>query len=256
MTWASQRRTLYIAGVIAFFLVVVGVPVAYWYFSTPATCSDGIQNQGETGVDVGGPCLTLDARALQPYAVLWTRSFRVRDGLYNAVAYIQNPNSGAGVPAVSYTFSLYDSQNILIAERQGTTFIMPGGVTPIFESAIDTGNRIVAHTYFEFTDPLVWKKMQDTASAISIDNKQIADVSTAPRVTAQALNTSVNDIVGPSFVAIVFDPSGNAFAASQTSVTRFVAGTSALLTFTWPEPFGSSVGRVDIVPVSAPVLAR
>lgn len=253
MSWAAQRKMLYVLGIVLLFIIAIGGPVAYSYFSTPATCSDGSQNQGETGIDMGGPCLTLDARYLQPHATLWARSFKVRDGTYNALAYIQNPNRDAGTPLARYRFSLYDSANVLIAEREGASFIMPGSVTPIFESRIDTGNRIVAHTYFEFVDPLIWKRMRNSAIAISVGNKEISDVATSPRVSAEATNSSVSDILDPSFIAIVYDPSGNAFAASQTALSRLAAGGVAPIVFTWSDPYGVSVGRVDITPVSAPI---
>lgn len=256
MSWASRRQTSYLFGVILFFAIVIGGPLAYWYFSTPATCSDGIQNQGETAVDRGGPCPAIDPRVLQPHATLWARAFKVRDGVYNAVAYVENPNKDAAVPAVQYKFSLYDAQNALIAERTGTTFIMPGGITPVFASRIDTGNRIVVHTYFELQTPLDWQRMSDTAAAITIDSKALSDEATAPRITGNAVNTSVADIIDPSFVAVAFDANGNAFAASQTATPRFAAGSTLPLVFTWTDPFSQRVSRIDIIPVASPASAH
>jgi len=233
-------------------VVVIGAPLAYWYFSIPATCSDGIQNQGETNIDKGGPCQLLDERAIQPHAVLWARSFRVRDGSYNATAYIQNPNRAAGVRAAYYRFGLYDANNILVAEREGVTFIMPGATTPVLASRIDVGNRIASRTYFEFTGPLTWERMKNSALPLVVNNKQIADTSTVPRLTATVQNSSVADIVNPSFVAVVFDPAGNAFAASGTTLDRLDADQSSQIVFTWPDPFATQVGRIDIIPIVVP----
>ena len=202
---------------------------------------------------MGGPCPILDPRYLQPQAILWSRSFHVRDGSYTAVAYIQNPNPDAGVSSAHYQFRLYDSENILVAEREGSSFIMPGSVTPVLESRINTGNRIVAHTYFAFIDSLVWQRMRNSALDMTIQNKDIADIDTLPRVNAEVTNTSITDMINPSFVVTIYDPSGNAFAASQTVLSRLAAGSTAHIVFTWPDPFGMSVGRVEIMPVSAPV---
>ncbi|MDE2173651.1 MAG: hypothetical protein KGJ31_03715 [Patescibacteria group bacterium] len=256
MSWASRRKASYITGVMLFFAVVLGVPLAYLYFSTPPSCHDGIQNQGETAIDKGGPCLALDPNTLQPHALLWARAFKVRDGMYNAVAYVENPNKDAGVPAARYKFSLYDSQNALIAEQTGTTFIMPGGITPIFASRIDTGNRVVVHTYFELQTPLDWERMSDTAASISIDGKALSDETTAPRITANAHSAAVEDIPDASFVAVAFDANGNAIAASQPATARFVAGSSIPLIFTWSDPFAQHVSRIDIIPVAAPTAAK
>ncbi len=224
----------------------------YWYFSIPATCSDGTQNQGETGVDIGGPCPLLDINTVQQQATLWARSFKVRDGTYTGAAYVQNANKNAGVARVRYHFSLYDPQNLLVAERTGETFIMPQGITPILESRIDTGSRVVAHTYFEFTEPLAWERMSNAATALVVGNKQLSDVGTLPRLTATVQNNAVVAVNGAAFVAIMFDPAGNAFAASETNLDRLEAGESAQIIFTWPDAFPVQVGRIDIIPLLPP----
>jgi len=51
-------------------------------------------------------------------------------------AYIENPNDGAACASVAYHLGLYDSENVIVAERTGTTFIMPGGITPVFIGAL------------------------------------------------------------------------------------------------------------------------
>lgn len=257
MSWASRRRTTYATGVTLFFLIVIGGPAAWWYFSIPPTCDDSIKNQGETAIDKGGPCPILDERMLQPISTLWVRSFRVRDGSYNAVAYIQNPNENAGIRAARYRIGLYDKDNILVAERMGTTFIMPGGITPVFEGAIDAGNRVAVHTYVNF-DPasVVWDRLRDPTKAIRVTTTVPTDVGTEPRLTAEVKNTDVSDMQDVAFTAVIFDPAGNAFTASQTLLSRLNAGESQVIVFTWPDPFGIQVGRVDIIPVMKPVPVR
>ena len=256
MSWASQRRASYAIGVILFFGILIGGPVAYHFLTIPPTCTDGIQNQSETGVDTGGPCVLLDAQTLSPSAILWARSFRVRDGLYNAAAYIQNPNRQAGVKQVSYTFGMYDEKNVLVAERSGTTFIMPGAVTPVFSGAVNTGNRIVSHTYFSFDEPLTWERLTDTSSVISLTDITMTDTATAPRLTAKAQNTSVSDLKGITFIVAVFDPAGNAFAVSQTALPELRAGETSEIIFTWPSAFNVTVGRITITPLTAPAPVR
>lgn len=256
MSWASRRRSQYAFGVVIFFVLLVGAPATYWYFSAPPSCSDGKQNQGETSPDRGGPCPLLDERGLSPSATLWARAFRVRNGSYNAVAYVQNSNEQAGVRTVGYRFGLYDEKNVLVAEKSGTTYIMPGRITPVFEGGILTGNRIATHTYFEFLEPLVWERMQDSAGVIQISDRQVSDEATAPRIRARATNTSVHDREAIVFTAVVFDGAGNAFAASQTTLASLSAGASADIVFTWPDPFNITIGRVDITARVAPAAVR
>ncbi len=255
MSWASKRRTSYALGVFIFLALVIGIPMALWIHEPPS-CFDGKQNAGETAPDRGGSCVLLDARTLAPHTILWARSFEVRDGLYGAVAYIENPNRGAGVQSVRYSFGLYDENNLVVARKEGTTFIMPNGVTPVFLGAIETGTRNVVRTFFEFEEPLVWKRMSAEEDALSIRDVRTSDVATIPRVSASVLNTSVSTIKEPSFVAVVFDTAGNAIAASKTFVTNIPANESRDIVFTWPDPFRFVVGRVDVLPLLSPVVRR
>jgi len=256
MSWASRRRTTYLTAVSLFFIVVIGVPALSHFLSIEPTCFDGTRNGGETAPDKGGPCLILDERVLTPYAVKWARSFKVRAGLYTAVAYIENPNPQAGVAHASYRFGLYDSQNVLVAEASGEVYIMPGGMTPVLEVGIDTGNREVVHTYLQITDePLVWKRMTNPASAIKISNQQLGDNPFSPRIEARVLNTSLDKMRTVSFIAVVFDPRGNAIAASGTAVPELLPDDAMGVAFSWPAPFTAPSGRIDIIPLLPPVEA-
>jgi hypothetical protein len=253
MSWAARRRLLYLTGVFLFFAITVGGPVAYHFLTIPATCHDGIQNQGETSPDHGGPCLLLDATNLQPAGILWARTFEVRSGLFDAVAYVNNPNQSAGVLEAPYQLNLYDSQNILVADEAGTAFIMPGGTTPVFVGGIDTGNRDAVHAQFQFTGGLVWERVVGIAQGIMINNQQESSTASSSEVMALATNTSVAPIINITFIATVFDPTGNAIASSQTALPRLDAGASQQIFFTWPSGFSTIPGRIDIIPVVEPV---
>lgn len=252
MSWASRRRTLYLGGIGFVVVVALGIP-AVMLLSKPATCLDGVQNQNETAVDKGGPCRLLDERSLSPHAVLWTRPFYVRDGLYNVATYIDNPNKSAGVMSAPYRFKVYDENNILVAERAGSAFIMPGTITPVFEGQLITGNRKASRAFFEFSAPLVWERAEDVSHEIVIKNREVIDNTTSPRISALAHNTSVSKAKNIAFIIVVFDTAGNAFTASQTIVPEIAAGESVPIVFTWPQAFSRPVGHVDITPLRAPV---
>ena len=243
---------MYITGIGVFFLIVIGGPLGYHFFSIPPTCTDGIQNQGETTVDHGGPCLLLDDRTLQPHAVLWARSFLVREGSYNAVAYIENPNEHAGVREAHYRFSFFDSENRLITKRDGIAAVMPGGTTPIFEGRVDAGERVVTRTRFEFTQPLRWERLKNIAASVSVGNIVTQTLDSSPRVSAQVTSRSYTDIGDLSFVAVAFDTVGNAFAVSGTALSRLPAGGNAAISFTWPTAFTLKIGRLDVIPIHIP----
>lgn len=241
----------YAAGVLGVFLLVT-IPVVFNALYEPASCFDGKQNQGETAIDRGGPCALLDVSRLEPHAVLWARSFAVRDGFYNAVAYIENPNQNAGVFDAGYQFKLYDSRNVLVAERSGRVPIPPGKVFPIFESRIDTGNRIPVRTIFSFTNTFNWERMRDPVEGIQVSNERLSGQNSAPRLDAELYNTTTIDKQNVVVIATIFDTAGNAIAASRTIVPRLLPNEREAIAFTWPHPFTTPVARIDIVPLAVP----
>lgn len=252
MSWAARRQASYIFGVLIFFGALIVVPLFYWYSNIEASCFDGMQNQGETATDKGGPCKLLDERLLTPHAILWTRAVQVRDGSYSVVSYVENPNESAGVSLVPYRFKLYDERNIIVAEREGATYIMPGAITPVYEGAIDTGNRTVARAYLEFMAPLVWERLVDTTRPIQVATKELTNPGTSPRLVARVRNTGVRDFRDIDVIAVIFDTTGNAFATSATVLPILEGGEEREVVFTWPDPFPLLPGRTDILPILAP----
>ncbi|PJE74378.1 MAG: hypothetical protein COV01_01385 [Candidatus Taylorbacteria bacterium CG10_big_fil_rev_8_21_14_0_10_41_48] len=252
MSWASSMRAKYIFGIFLFFAIVIGVPTAIWLYE-PASCFDGKLNQDEFSIDRGGPCRLLDERQLIPHATLWARTFKVEDGKYSGVVYIENPNQNAGALKTPYRFKIYDENNVLVAEKEGYMFIMPGVITPFFIGNIATGERNATRAFFEFAGPIVWERLNDRSSTLVVRNKEVTNVDTMPRVTAVIGNTGVKDIEDAEVVAVAFDSAGNAFAASSTLIPLIEGGESIVVSFTWPVQFERRVARVDVLPSVVPV---
>jgi len=249
--WARKRQILYGGGVFLFFFIIIA-PIVVISTHKPATCFDGKLNQEEVYIDRGGPCVLLDERQVQPHAVLWSRAFPVRDGFYNAVAYIENPNQGVGVFDAAYQFKLYDDRNILIAERFGRVPVFPGKVFPIFESRIDTGNRIPVRTFFSFVSNFAWERFDDPTIGISIINERLSSLESSPRIDAVMRNSTITTREDIVVIATLFDAAGNSIASSRTLVERIKPEEEIAIAFTWPHTFSAEVARVDIIPLALP----
>jgi len=239
--WSSRRRFIYAGIVIAIAFLVLGF-FLYSFSHKPATCFDGKQNGGENGIDCGGSCVQICTPDVAPLVVKWSRAFRVESGVYNAVAYVENPNNDAGIRSIKYHFDLFDSKNVLIAQRGGVAYITPGGISPLFEANIKTGERIPQRTFFEFTEEPVWFKAIDTRSQLSVQGRVLGGVDTKPRIDATIRNSSaVDEFSDVDVTAIVFGTDGNAVAASRTIVPRIEPRGTEDIVFTWPEPFTKTV---------------
>ena len=253
--WAKRRQLVYgtvFVSVLTAILVVSILP----FFKDEPTCFDGIQNQGETAPDKGGPCLLQDERLMQPLKVLWARSFPVRDNTAAAVAYVENVNPNAGVEMITYQFKLYTSDNFLIAEKFGRTPILPGMITPVIEPNLNTGKHKVAFTFFQFVDDPVWIKMKNPTEGLEIQNVRIQNASSTPEISAEIVNKNVMPKRKIVLTAVVFDDVGNAIGASRTFINKIGGNSTAEVVFTWPLPFEKKIGRVDIIPTMAPKIDK
>lgn len=241
MRWAAQRQLLYAGGfVVALMLACVGVWFLFFYH--PATCSDGLVNQDELGVDCGGVCPTLcEAPRV---SALWSRAVPVARGVYHAAALVRNPEADAGTTLLPYAFQLFDDKNILIAERRGVMNINPGETVPLFEPNIITGERIPARTFVTFGNA-VWVRMNRTQDPVRITSREL-DQNTLT-LTAHLENTTALPVRSIVVTAFLYDSSEVLVAASQTVVPSIPARGIQDIVYTWQEPFSREIVRTDIV---------
>ncbi len=247
MSWSSKRRNAYFGTAIFIAIAVMG-GLFFLIFNKKPICGDGKKNGDEQGIDCGGLCDKLCAEQVSALMVVWSRSFKVSEGVYNSVAYVENPNFTANAPKISYTFKIFDDNNILIAERNGNTFISPDGISPIFEGAIITGNRIPARTFFEFSETPIWIRTSGDKSSLSVNNIKLSSVNISSRVDAVLSNNSLLVARNIEVVAIIFDTNDNAIGASATFVESIPDRSSQNIVFTWPNKFDQSASRVEIIP--------
>jgi len=251
MNWALRRQFLFLFIIILFF-AFIGFLVVYPMLNNPPTCSDGIQNGNETGVDCGGSCLLACVAQVDPVSVLWARSFEVVPGRYNAVAYIVNHNKNVATTKINYRFRFADANNVYIGKREGTTFIPPSGNFAIFEPAIDVGNSIPIYTTFEFTDIPQWLQVRSdkiNQLKILVSNIELTNETTSPHLSATIKNTSLFTIPNLNVVAILYDKTTNAISASNTYLDQLNPLSSATVNFTWPEPIPGDVVAKELIPM-------
>lgn len=246
-SWATKRKLSYGTAVFGF-LGVLLVGYVLWQLYKPPTCFDSKQNQDEVGIDCGGACdLRCDSQ-ISPMVEQWTRAFKVSDGLYSVLAYVENPNLSAYTDKVSYRFLLYDADNTLVSERIGETFIYGDDIVPIFEGSIYTGNKEARRAFFEFIEPgAVWYRLEDEHE-VEIVEQQVVRTEPSPRIEATIRNKEVYELRNLHVSIVVFDTGGNALATSETVVPILLPQSEQVVRFTWPHPFDRAVGRMEIIP--------
>ena len=242
--WAFRRQLQYL---IFFSVVLIGIftLVYFQYIYSPSTCFDETQNGFELGVDCGGECIRICPFELREPTVDWARSFRVTEGVYNAVGYVENSNRGAASPELKYTFSIYDDDG-LITERSGVSVLPPGGKFPIFEGRITTGERVPTRTFLEIEPPELWQPISVGNEQFSVLKRELFSVDKLPKIKATLKNNNLTEVAKAEVVATIFDTSSNALAVSKTVIENFGARSEKEVVFTWPEPIATVMRSCEI----------
>ena len=249
MSWSRQRKTAY--GLGTFFIVAcVIVFPAYYFFYTPPTCSDGVQNQGEQGIDCGGPCRRLCPNAFMSPSISWTGVERVSPGLYNVAAYIINPNPTVGAYRVPYHAVLYDAKGEIIDQYYDVVSLHPHRNTLAFKGAVNTGARIPTRVLFEFTATPNWYAENDVLAALQVAKQDYSEDDSGAALVVTLHNSSPEPIGHTTVYAILYDVDGNHLGFSKTVVDGVPANGSALAPFTWPESWNGKVISKEILPVA------
>jgi hypothetical protein len=244
-SWSQKKRVLYISVLVLLALaVIVGV---YFIYKPIPSCSDQKQNQDEVGVDCGGVCTLACPNQVMPLTVLWSRIFKVQNGIYDFTALIENKNRDLGVRSLPYTIKIFDKNNLFITERTGETFINPNDKFVIFESGIDLKSRIGVRAFIYFSANPVWIKVANLALKVDSGSVQFTD-KPFPKLEAVITNPNLVDFNNIKFYAIVANQEKNVIAVSATLLETIGQKGSQKIYFTWPKPLTEIPLYFDIYP--------
>lgn len=244
--WAFWRRVQYGIGFFSFW-GMIGVLIYFINFYQPANCFDLVMNSDETGVDCGGSCVRICTADVVPPKIAWAESFKITDGQYNAVAYIENKNLVAATPELKYTFQLLNKGTV-VAERSGTTVLPPNSSYPIFEGKIFTeGNQEVTDTNLILETADMWIPATVGYNQFRSIDINLLSSDVRPRLNVKLENTELVDAENVQIVATIFSETGKPVTASQTFEERIKARSTKDIVFTWPNPIAKTV-RSCIIP--------
>ena len=251
MSWAARRR-FFILLVIGLILGAFTIVVGYVTVRHAPSCSDGVQNEGEQGVDCGGPCPYLCTALEQPPTVLYTTVLPgVAPDFVDIVAEIENKNPTAAAKAVPYMLRLYGADRTLVQQLSGTVDLPPGMTIPVFVPNVSVGSQAVMQAFLSVASsaPHWYALPADPRILPTVSNTMLGGTESAPRVTALLTNPSTAVLSEVPLDVLVTDAQGNVIAASHTLVPSIGGGGTAQATFTWNEPFSSAPSAIQVVPV-------
>lgn len=241
MQWATKKKAQ-LTGSIVLVLFVLMFGGWYFFIYTPSSCGDRIQNQDEENVDCGGVC---DLMCKTPRVdALWSRATKVANGVYHGTALVKNPLSGAKGVGLTYSMALYDTGNILVAERRGTFDIDPGETRVIFEANVVTSERVPVRAFMKI-DGGQWTRTEPVEATIrvipgTVDQETLRYPATIENTTSVAIYNVIAN-------AILYDAGGILVASSETLIPVLAPRERKEILFTWALPFVRLVITSDIL---------
>jgi len=250
MSWAAGRRfvILLIVGAVAVaFVTIIGVAT---FYKAPS-CTDGVQNQGEAGIDCGGPCSRLCTVLVQPPTVLFTKAINNGAGRIDVIAQVENKNATAAARNVPFRVSLYGSDQTLIQSITGSLDLPPGTIISVFVPGIPSGKQTVVNAFLDISpsSPQWFSMPADTRIVPTVSNTRQGGTISSPRIEAMLMNQSITVLTNVKVIVLVHNEKGDVIAASSTVVPAIPAQGQATATFTWNAEFPGIPASIEVVPV-------
>jgi len=246
-----KRLVIIFVYLVIFSLIGTG---SYYLFRTKPTCTDKIQNQGEAGMDCGGPCVPCkEIPQAEDLQVVEKTIVPGEAGKYDALVKITNPNSQFGVAKLDYSFNLLDNAGKIIAKSEGENFILPGETKYIlaFNLAADVKPE---NLNFEISS-FEWSKFTEFKEPdIAVYAKEFSLTSGGEpgfaKLTARMRNQSGYDFHKISAKAVIRGGDGNPVAINETNFNDVRVNEEREIDFGWSSPFSIDPmsAKIEIVP--------
>ena len=232
MEFRTKRQLIII--LIVFLVIAIPAALVIYRYIPRSTCFDNVKNQGEEDADCGGPCIPCALKHPQDMSVFWVRFVAVRENTYDVAAEVRNPNIKLGAPHFDYEFRFYDDAGVLVAERDGQSFVFPGETIHLVEASVETLRTLKRAT-------LTLKNVQwlftDRASPdVVIGGKQlnVDPLKKSSVLAATLVNRSLLDFRDVFLASLILDAEGNVIAVSKVTEKDLRSGETRPVVFSWP----------------------
>jgi len=217
--------------------------------SLPEDCFNNIQDNGEQGIDCGGPC-SKKCDLLESLKVLWTKIIPAGENKYYFLSLIKNPNALYGVSLFNYKFIGLNNEDKVVSERQGEDFILPGESKYIFDEINIEDLNNAQKFDLEISD-LMWQRFSSYQKpTLFVINKEIKDIDEGGfnlKVGGRLINDSIYNLRMVGLKVVLFDERDNPIAFNKTYLGNIRSQEKRDFHVFWKAIFSQQeVKRIDI----------
>ena len=219
--------------------IILGIVWLFYRALVPApTCTDGIRNGGEDGVDCGvAACGTLCPVEVKPLETTAPVIIKNGDGSTDVLIHLENPNPLYGASRVDYTLSVTSADGSSLATRRGTTYVNPAQPSYVdFPLGHLTSDAAKAELQFTAAD-VQWNALTVDAKGdiqFGVRDEQMTPASASYRYSATVINQSKFTFDSVDVTVLLTDSSGKLVGAGSTVMRTLATGEQRGVVLDWP----------------------
>jgi hypothetical protein len=211
------------------FVLILG-GVSYGVYSSLApkmSCTDGIKNGTEEGVDCGTlACGKVCEPAIMPINIISSQFFKVGQGDYDFVAQISNQNDSYGASRIEYSIDAFN--------YHGFTYILPNQTKWVVLTSLKSSVDIESAQLI--INKVQWEKlnMPNNEVNFALRRKDYRFTSKGSELEVVLYNNSNYDFDKIDVAVILFDDTGSMVGVNKTDIRTFTSKSERGFTVVWP----------------------
>jgi len=229
----SRTQKRLVIGSVYILIVVLIVGGWYWSKYSP-TCTDGIKNGQEEGVDCGTvACGKACLAPVQAIVVQDAQLIKTPAGDFDMAALVYNPNVDYGADAVQYDLIITDVYDQQISNQSYSFYILPGQTKYVVQTSLkDIPDGAIAQVIIKSVD---WQKVASTPDITFVVTREATTLEANQTVYQAVITNNTNfdfDTIDVNIIAT--DNSGAIIAANRTNFQTFLSQTERSIKVVWP----------------------
>ncbi len=228
--------------------------LVYWIVRPDPTCFDGKKNQGEQGIDCGGPCAECEVPIHAKGLKIERQDFVISGSqTYDVAIKVKNPNEQYGASYFQYKIELLDAHKKVIASRKGTSFILPKEEKYLIETNLHLNNKTIPTTLKVKFDNYQWSEFTNyyEKPQLNVYQKHY-EKNNSPGVYVSVYglvkNESHFDFNSVTVKVILKDKSDNILAVNTTQMNTLAVGEERDFRLIWPHNFPGEISQIEVEP--------
>lgn len=227
---------------ILYAVILFGISYAVYYkIESRPTCLDGKQNQGEEGLDCGLVC-GVSCIKIAPLKITNIHVVLAKDGDYDVVATVFNPNSEFGSPQIDYDVVFKNASGKMVSKQEVRSYILPGQTRYFLISFIKSSEQIISADII--VKNAMWERVsQFDSSDVSfpVKNKNLRK----NEFEAVLVNDSDFDFNTIDIGVVIYGENNNILAINKTNVNTIFSREERYFKVSWPEEI-INASKVDV----------